>query len=359
VKNELPEPTGEFAVGRVPVEITDLSRSDVLVPPGVERPRKLVVWIWYPAAASADPRSSPYLPQGWAASDTVFGAPLGTASLRSHSHDGAAPARGQFPLLVFSASGFSPLSYAATVEELASHGHVVAGICHTHDAPVTVFADGTVVPGDETSLRRITAAVGDPVAGDMEETFGFRAEVAQLKSDDMASTADLLPSADTPVSDVIDEERIGALGHSLGGNAALEWCRNDDRCLAAANLDGAIWTEVGSTGLPKPATVIAAEHPEMLAPPDELVAAGAFASVEWCLQERSSLFDGWQRIVDTGKPGELHTIEGARHANFSDVQFVELPDESPMRRVLGPIAPEEMWRRTSDLLLAFLATHLR
>ncbi len=164
---------------------------------------------------------------------------------------------------------------------------------------------------------------------------------------------------DAPISEAIDIERIGAFGHSLGGNAALEWCRMDDRCRVAANLDGAIWTEVGTTGLTKPAMVIAADHPEMLAPPEQLVAAGAFPSVEWCLQERSYLFDGWRRIVDSGNPGTMHTIEGARHANFSDVQFVPLPDDSPMKRVLGPIAPEVMWRQSGQLLLDFFGSHLQ
>jgi predicted dienelactone hydrolase len=37
----------------------------------------------------------------------------------------------------------------------------------------------------------------------------------------------------------------GGFGHSFGGNAALQWCRDDPRCLAAANLDEALWTEVG------------------------------------------------------------------------------------------------------------------
>jgi dienelactone hydrolase len=162
-----------------------------------------------------------------------------------------------------------------------------------------------------------------------------------------------------PISDAIDMERIGAFGHSLGGNAALEWCHSDARCRAAANLDGAIWTDVGTTGLPKPALVIAAEHPEMHAPAEQLVAMGAFPSVEWCLQERSYLLDGWQRIVASGKPGILQEIEGARHANFSDVQFVALPEDSPMRNVLGPIAPEMMWRRSTQLLQDFFGSHLQ
>jgi len=361
LSNELPKPTGEYAVGRAPVEISDNTRAELQAAHSDAIPRKLVVWIWYPAVHSAVPEYSPYLPQEWEASDTVMGAPLGTVSFQSHSQDDAPPLleRGPFPLLLFSASGFSPLSYAGLLEDLASHGLVVASICHTYDAPVTIFGDGTVIPADQTHLRRITAAVGDPIAGDMEETFSFRAEVALLKRDDMASTADLLSGVDGPIPGVIDMERIGAFGHSLGGNAALEWCHSDARCRAAANLDGAIWTDVGTTGLPKPALVIAAEHPEMLAPPEQLVALGAYPSVEWCLQERSYLFDGWQRIVDSGKPGILHSIEGARHANFSDVQFVSLPDDSPMRSVLGPIAPEEMWRRSSQLLQDFFGRHLQ
>jgi hypothetical protein len=358
LEEELPQPTGDFAVGRVPIEITDTSRK---MTTDIDDPRRLVIWVWYPAVASTASGDSPYLPGGWEASDTVMGSPLGTRALQSHSSDGAMPLFEQapFPLLLFSASGFSPLSYAGLLEELASHGYVVASISHTHDAPVTVFDDGSIVPANQTNLRRITAAVGDPVAGDMAETFLFRAEVALLKSDDMASTANLLPGVDNPISDAIDINRIGALGHSLGGNAALEWCRTDHRCGAVANLDGAIWTEVGSTGLSKPALVVAAEHPEMLAPPEQLVAAGAFPSIEWCLEERRYLFEGWQRIADSGAPGSIETIEGARHANFSDVQFVTLPDDSPMRAVLGPVAPEVMWRRTSDLLLDHFGSHLR
>ena len=204
MRNELPKPTGEFAVGRVSVEISDDSRADVLAPPGGGSTRRLVIWIWYPAAPSAASQYSLYLPHGWEASDTVMGAPLGTTSLQSHSTDEAPLLleRGPFPLVLFSASGFSPLSYAGLIEDLASHGYVVAGICHTHDAPITVFEDGNVVPADQTNLRRITAAVGDPAAGDMEETFSFRAETAILKRDDMASTANLLPGVDAPISEL-------------------------------------------------------------------------------------------------------------------------------------------------------------
>lgn len=354
--NELPKPTGPYPVGRTSVEISDSSRADPME--GKDSVRRLVIWIWYPTGSPSVSTPSPYLPRGWESSDNVMGAPIGTVALQSHSHDDAPVERefGPRPLLLFSASGFSPLSYAATLENLASHGYVVASISHPHDAPITVFSDGSEVMVSQENLRRITAAVGDPIALGMQETFAFRAEMAMLKRDDMASTADLLIDAAHPVVDLIDPERIGALGHSLGGNAALEWCQADARCRAAVNMDGAIWTEVGKTGLTKPAMVIAAEHPEMLAPPEDLVAAGAFPTVEWCVEERSYLFDGWERVVDAG--GALVTIEGASHANFSDIQFVPMPEDSPMRRVLGPGQPEQMWRQANELLLEFFDKNL-
>lgn len=39
----------------------------------------------------------------------------------------------------------------------------------------------------------------------------------------------------------IDLTRIGLLGHSFGGATALEVCRIDTRCRAAANLDGGLY----------------------------------------------------------------------------------------------------------------------
>jgi len=50
---ELPAPTGPWAVGRLVSVWTDASRTDPFAP-GPGQPRELLVWIWYPAAASAE-----------------------------------------------------------------------------------------------------------------------------------------------------------------------------------------------------------------------------------------------------------------------------------------------------------------
>jgi hypothetical protein len=245
------------------------------------------------------------------------------------------------------------LSYAATIEEISSHGYVVVSLCHTYEAPVTVFADGRVVLANQEYMMRIAVA-----AGEMQEAFDFRAGVALLKRDDMASVATALAAVQSPISSLFNWGRLGAFGHSLGGNAALEFARTDDRCRAAVNLDGANWSEVGRTGVSKPAMILAGEHPEMLAPAESMVAAGVFPTVEWCLEERAVLFDGWQIVVDTGRPGSMHTIEGARHANFADVQFASLPEDSSIRGVLGPGEPRLIWSETCRRLLEFFGAYL-
>ena len=352
---ELPVPTGRFGVGRTKFDLMDEARAETLDPDGCGGKRELVVWVWYPARPGEGDRAVRYLPEGWERSDDVVGMQLGTDVLTCHSVEDAPleASEAPYPVVLFSASGFSPLSYAALVEDLASHGYVVMSVCHTYEAPVTVFGDGRAMFADPAYMTRI--AYG---RGAYQDEFRFRAEVAELKRDDLRFVASQLGNLPAPLEGHLDLDRVGAFGHSLGGNAALGFCRIDDRCRAAVNLDGGNWGDVGDLGLAKPALIVASEHPEMLAPAEQMVAAGAYPDVEWCLADRASLFDGWQKVVETGRPGSIVTIEGARHASFADVQFVLLAADSPLRAIMGPIEPRSMWRQTSDLLLGFFGEHL-
>jgi dienelactone hydrolase len=120
-------------------------------------------------------------------------------------------------------------------------------------------------------------------AGPIEKSFRFRAQVADYKAEDIKFVVDQLEQINRGSSVLagrLDLTRLGVFGHSLGGNAALEFCRKDERCKVAANLDGANWNQVGKVGLRKPAMIIAAEHPEFLLPCDEMVRAKVFLSTE-------------------------------------------------------------------------------
>jgi dienelactone hydrolase len=357
--SSLPSPTGKYKVGRMSVQLTDPNRFEVYSTEKKVKRRELVVWIWYPAALVSDSKRAIYLPDKWSEADFVFGVKLGTAAFQCHSFENAAVAESQpaYPIIIFSQAGFSVLSYSAIIEEIASHGYVIVGINHTYDAPVTVFSDGRVISASPQFMEGVNSR-----SGSIEESFQFRAAVADYKTADIKFVADQLEKINkgsSVLTGQLDLTALGVFGHSLGGNAALEFCRTDKRCKVAVNLDGANWNDVGKVGLKKPAMIIAAEHPEFLLPCDEMVVAKFFPNIEWCEEERRLFSQGWQIILDQATPGYGLTILGAKHANFADIQFAELPTDSPFQVVVGAAKPELIWRITCDYLLAMFDAYLK
>jgi len=157
----LPAPTGPFPIGRTEHHWIDQSRSEILSA-AVGAKRELMVRVWYPARSSMVP-CIPYL-EHFDAVQSVVGEhavrkalghsyPLAASGqLRTHAAAGAAIAEGsaRFPLIVFShGPGLAALAYSIQIEELVSHGYVVAAIDHTYETFATVFPDGRVIPFDQ------------------------------------------------------------------------------------------------------------------------------------------------------------------------------------------------------------------
>jgi predicted dienelactone hydrolase len=360
VRDGLPAPTGRYQVGRRSFDWVDHDRAERFSADPQDR-RELVVWVWYPAAHGPDAERAAYLPEAWAPTGQFLG--LDAAGLLSHAVADAAVAGDQpsFPLLVMSPSGFPPLMLAATAEDLASHGWVVVGVNHTYETAVTAFADGRVVPVNPDA---IAGALG-PQTGPYQERFRQREAVCNGKTADLASVADqlgrLAVDGSDPLAERLDLGRLGAFGHSFGGNAALEWCRQDPRCLAAANLDGALWTDVGRVGLERPALQILANHPEFAMSGADAVAAGMATDATAFDAEKAATFDGWRTVHQAGRPAYTVEVEGSTHLSFMDVPLLPLRGGSPAAAMLAAtnIEPQRMWRITCDLLLAFFATHLQ
>ena len=255
----LPPPTGTHPIGRISTECEDRDRVDPYAPDPLTS-RKLVLWIWYPTDVGASGTPAEFLPPPWTPIADQLGVDVNGLHTAAVADAPAADRRS--PVLLLSPSGFSPLFLGAIAEELASHGYVVVGVNHTFETAVTVFRDGRVAAMNPAALG---GALG-PQIGPHEAAFRRRAEVCNYKAADLRFVADhlnrLAPNPAGLTSGHLDLTSIGAFGHSFGGNAALEWCRADERCRAAANLDGAIWTEVGTVGLPRPVLQILADHPE-------------------------------------------------------------------------------------------------
>lgn len=245
---DLPAPTSRRPVGTVDLHLVDRDRDDPLAPD--RRPRELMVQLWYPALSTHGFRRAPYTTGGVAAA-LEAGLPLKAGTLgavRPHARTGAPAVPGALPLVLLGHGRKGGRSNCtALAEELASHGYLVAGIDHTYDAAVVEFPGGRAV-------HSVLPEESDD--WDRQERLEIAARVGDLRF--VATT--LTRRRRGPRA---DPDRIGVVGHSMGGAAAAELLRLDARFAVGVNLDGALFgSPVAELGLDRPYLLLTAleEH---------------------------------------------------------------------------------------------------
>jgi predicted dienelactone hydrolase len=136
------------------------------------------------------------------------------------------------PVLIFSPGGgmISEL-YTSQLEDLASHGYVVAAITHSYDGFVTVFPDGSHVAYDGRRRPQTPSVEGKANLNQLE----WHADDIRAVLDEFSHVPSSLPFAGR-----LDLARVGAFGHSFGGIVAARACQRDPRIKACLNQDGAI-----------------------------------------------------------------------------------------------------------------------
>ncbi|WP_329013320.1 alpha/beta hydrolase [Streptomyces sp. NBC_00690] len=228
----LPRPSGGLAVATRSFPLVDQTRTDPLAPrPG---PRELMVQLWFPNAPTGAPETAYLDPRAAQLLETGWGAPAGAlARVRTGASAGRRAPR--LPTLILLSHGRGSVRALTTslAVELASHGHLVAAVDHTHDAAVVAFPDGRLILG---------GLPANPDDWDAQD----RLEIA-------VRAADLRFVADRLTERHVLPPRIGLLGHSMGGPAAAEAMRQDRRFIAGLNLDGGLFgTTVPDVGLDRP-----------------------------------------------------------------------------------------------------------
>jgi dienelactone hydrolase len=321
----LPAVTGPATVGRTAIALTDAARPDPFATDG--RLRELVVWIWYPTAPGSSGQRAPYVPATWAQvvdNEAVFSQDLGALETNSIAD---APLAGRAPVVVLLPGLGAPVaSYSALAEELASHGYAVVGINPTGSTGV-VFPDGRVSPA--TPLGNVSGA-------DVQAWYASAERVTNVWAADSAFVVRTLAAA-PPKIGALDFDRVAFVGHSLGGAAAFEACRQESRCGAAIDLDGTLWTEVRHTGLEGPSLIV---HK---APPEACDAFCVAASADFA-------------IVDAIGQSTRVSVAGSAHQSFSDMGLTWRP--LAHLGVLGPIDADRMTGITRALVRSFLDEHV-
>lgn len=133
-------------------------------------------------------------------------------------------AAGTHPLIAFSHGAFGTRSSNRSMfADLASHGYVVASIDHTHHALYASDQHGERNLINSRYLRQVRSedATADPVA-----SHRLYREWMDVRVADIGAVLDhLLEESErsgAPDGARVDPGRIGVIGHSLGGSAALE-----------------------------------------------------------------------------------------------------------------------------------------
>lgn len=193
--------TGAYAVNTTSVTFVDASRVDPYSKTGENR--KLTVQFWYPAVEES--------------SDT-------------------------FPLAVFSHGAFGYRgSNLSTFQDLAGTGYVVCSIDHSYHAFFAQHNDGTATLVNTNFLNDAINITNE--AYDEETAYNKTHEWLKLRAGDMnfvlskilSNTNSEIPEA---VRTLINPEKIGLFGHSLGGAAAAQLGRERPDVDGVIVIDG-------------------------------------------------------------------------------------------------------------------------
>jgi hypothetical protein len=184
-EHDLIETTGQYKVLTAQFTYTDNSRIETYTDTG--DPRSLNVMFWYPQIDSD------------AISKT-------------------------FPLIVFSHGSFGvKTSNESLFNELASHGYVVCSIDHTYQSLFTTNADGSTTWISMDYMREVSAQDAHTRKQQSYQYFqkwmGIRTADINFVINSIISESAYKP--EEQVYKIIELSKIGVMGHSLGGSAAL------------------------------------------------------------------------------------------------------------------------------------------
>lgn len=128
-----------------------------------------------------------------------------------------------FPLVVFSHGGLgTESSNASLYQELASHGYVVCSIGHPYHAFWTKSEDGRVT---FVNLDYFGELQREDAKTDKEASYRYYQKWMEIRTADINFVLDTIltkaANGENGVYALVDRARIGVMGHSLGGSAAL------------------------------------------------------------------------------------------------------------------------------------------
>ena len=304
----------------------------------------VVVQVWYPADPRPDDNRSLYLGRTTEEARLTadgLAATYGVPSLllhevvvaRTRSYLDAPPAQSpqRWPVVLFSPglAGFRAQN-TGWAEELASHGFFVVAVDHPYDSAAVVSTDGTVIAttARSTGNRDVDNRATDQLAAVRASDLRFvLTQIEAMEGGQLRS----------PFAGRVDTQRTAAVGHSVGGAAAIQAAREDNRIDAVINLDG-LPRNLAAQRFPQPVLAI--------------VAGRGTGNEQNDATYRRTLTTV---LRDSDGGGFCLTINGASHLTFTDAPLF-LP---PLPALIGSGGRRHGHDVTSRATIVFLDAVLR
>lgn len=357
---QLPAPDGAYGVGRVVWDIVDEDREEIFTEQEDDF-RRIRADVYYPTTKHLrdEIEMVAYLDPEYA--EMITGIPsvitnligTNTASIRQKP-----PAReeGPFPVLLFSPGADGPPTfYMSLFEHLVSRGYIVVALWHTYTGNVTLFPDGDVVEWNflgNDSMWEGTDEERDVakqrVTGEWaKDTVSVLNEIERRNDDDGTVTEFM--------QGVFDLDRVGAFGHSFGGQNAAAAMTMDDRILAGLNMDGtSTYQPIMDDGVRGSFAFVYDEFE----PPYEYLEKDGITVDEWWADWSVRNFP--QAVRDNAKRLEVFQVKGLKHEGFGTdltllkplVPFVITDD------MVGTVDGHELLSLLTDVIDAFFDREL-
>jgi dienelactone hydrolase len=311
--------TGSYAVGTVTYHWMDPKRGEAYTDKPDDH-RELMVQVWYPSPEGEKGKKNsyiPYLPQFSQQISKLYGIPAFLLSylhlVKTHSTEQSklSDAVPKYPIVLFSPGiGGTRFQNTFQVEELASHGYIVVGMEHSYHSVATVFPDGHA-----TGFRKMNL-LDLPVSDKL--TSEIYVKDIQFVLDQIESLNRV--DATGRFKGRFDLNRIGIMGHSIGGAAAAQMLLLDPRVKAGINMDGTFFGEpIPGSGFKKPFMLLNSEPSAAteteIQPPQEILDKYGFTLEE---------FNNITKDIVTRKQNSLAgggyqlSIQHTQHFSFSD-----------------------------------------
>lgn len=339
-----PEPSGPYAVGTLTYHWIDAARPEIFTPDPQDQ-RELMVQIWYPASARPTSPRAPYIADASALASGLSRLQRVPELLFANLNDisgnafTAAPVAGDepaYPVLIFTegATGFRQMN-TFQVEELVSHGYIVAAIDQPYAASTVVFPDGrraemppieqwrplvraSYIPPSQPPLLNGQALPGGSVMPYFAQDVVFT--LNQLDALNRSDPNGILTGR-------LDLQRTGIFGVSLGGITGAEACLTDARLRACLFLDAPMPVSVVQAGLQQPAMWITRDAQYMRL---ERERTGGWSEEE-ITAHQTSMRAAYERLP---AEGYFVQIPGIFHIDFTDV-----PAWNPIFHWVGAAGP--------------------